>query len=215
MGGGENIFYPCGDFKQFNRKMAILHRHMFIVHTNSLFYFRFAPKFESFRIIRHTLDRPWTSMYWSKNPAFTKEEAPVVLPIKNEDWMWFRGDRVEILTGPDKGKQVGTCTLQFVRDSPFSWQINIRHWMICFLKWCNRWLSKVPMIYKYTKIFFQELSSSMTKVKLDLWFRKLYTYNSRTIEDIIKFFQQNSLIKRATSIKPLTSKVILRLKWKL
>ena len=22
-----------------------------------------------------------------------------------EDWMWFRGDRVEILTGHDKGKQ--------------------------------------------------------------------------------------------------------------
>ena len=30
---------------------------------------------------------------------------PVVEPISEEDWMWFRGDRVEILTGPDKGKQ--------------------------------------------------------------------------------------------------------------
>ena len=30
---------------------------------------------------------------------------PVVEPIREEDWMWFRGDIVEILTGPDKGKQ--------------------------------------------------------------------------------------------------------------
>eukprot|EP00088_Acartia_fossae_P050749 TRINITY_DN568_c0_g1_i1.p1 TRINITY_DN568_c0_g1~~TRINITY_DN568_c0_g1_i1.p1 ORF type:complete len:267 (-),score=27.01 TRINITY_DN568_c0_g1_i1:101-901(-) len=65
----------------------------------------FTPKFQSYRIVRHTLDRPWTSMYWSKNPAYGNIEAPVVLPIKSEDWMWFRGDRVEILTGPDKGKQ--------------------------------------------------------------------------------------------------------------
>ena len=24
---------------------------------------------------------------------------------QESDWMWFRGDRVELLTGPDKGKQ--------------------------------------------------------------------------------------------------------------
>ena len=34
------------------------------------------------------------------------QEYPVVEPIKEADWMWFRGDRVEILKGPDKGKQV-------------------------------------------------------------------------------------------------------------
>jgi large subunit ribosomal protein L24 len=59
-------------------------------------------------IRRHTLDRPWTDAYWQHNPAFQKKKKdvpPVVLPIKDEDWMWFRGDRVEVLVGPDKGKQ--------------------------------------------------------------------------------------------------------------
>ena len=65
--------------------------------------FRFKPIFDAHLISRHTLDRPWTSEYWSKNPAFESKfhKAPVVLPIKSEDWMWFRGDRVEILTGVD------------------------------------------------------------------------------------------------------------------
>merc|ERR1712080_413250 len=30
--------------------------------------------------------------------------VPVVEPIREEDWMWFRGDLVEVLKGPDKGK---------------------------------------------------------------------------------------------------------------
>jgi hypothetical protein len=29
-----------------------------------------------------------------------------ILRFSLKDWMWFRGDRVEILTGEDKGKQV-------------------------------------------------------------------------------------------------------------
>lgn len=62
--------------------------------------------FVSNHIKRHTMDRPWTSQFWMKNPAFrTDGELPIVEPIKAENWMWFRGDRVEILTGLDKGKQ--------------------------------------------------------------------------------------------------------------
>jgi len=59
----------------------------------------------------HTLERPWTDKYWSQNPVTKmgkkgmQKVVPVVEPIREEDWMWFRGDRVEILTGPDKGKQ--------------------------------------------------------------------------------------------------------------
>ena len=61
-------------------------------------------------IKRHTMDRPWTSQFWMRNPAFkTSGELPIVEPIKAENWMWFRGDRVEILTGTDKGKQVIFC----------------------------------------------------------------------------------------------------------
>jgi len=54
----------------------------------------------------HNLERPWADTYWRKNKAFDfSAELPVVEPIKESDWMWFRGDRVEILKGPDKGKQ--------------------------------------------------------------------------------------------------------------
>jgi len=59
-------------------------------------------------IRRHTLERPWTDQYWQEHPPFRKEEddfPPVVEPIKDDDWMWFRGDRVEVMVGPDKGKQ--------------------------------------------------------------------------------------------------------------
>ena len=59
---------------------------------------------------RHTLERPWTEKYWNDNPVSKvgngmAKPVPVVEPIREKDWMWFRGDRVEILTGPDKGKQ--------------------------------------------------------------------------------------------------------------
>ena len=58
----------------------------------------------------HVMERPWTAQYWAKhgpnNRGVTKPVwAPCVEPIKESDWMWFRGDRVQILTGPDKGKQ--------------------------------------------------------------------------------------------------------------
>lgn len=57
---------------------------------------------------RLTLERPWTEKYWQDQPVkmmAEKKFVPVVEPIREKDWMWFRGDRVEILTGPDKGKQ--------------------------------------------------------------------------------------------------------------
>jgi hypothetical protein len=39
--------------------------------------------------------------------AFNKGDVPpIVEPIREVDWMWFRGDRVEVLKGPDQGKQV-------------------------------------------------------------------------------------------------------------
>ena len=70
---------------------------------------RFAPKCRSYVPRMHTLDRPWTNVYWSKNgpkgSVKNPQYVPVVEPILERNWMWFRGDRVEILTGPDKGKQ--------------------------------------------------------------------------------------------------------------
>ena len=55
---------------------------------------------------RGNQERPWTEKYWQEHPPFGKEVPPIVEPIRAADWMWFRGDRVELLKGPDKGKQV-------------------------------------------------------------------------------------------------------------
>lgn len=49
--------------------------------------------------------RPWTDHYWKEAGAFKEKHPDIVQPICEEDWMWFRGDIVEILTGDDKGKQ--------------------------------------------------------------------------------------------------------------
>ena len=71
---------------------------------------RYAPRCRSWVPKYHTMERPWTQGYMAKHvpggkSVKTPQEVPCVEPIKEEDWMWFRGDRVEILTGPDKGKQ--------------------------------------------------------------------------------------------------------------
>ena len=72
---------------------------------------RYTARCRSFVPRVHTFDRPWTEQYWSKNGMrgslmeSNRVRMPVVEPIREQDWMWFRGDRVEILTGPDKGKQ--------------------------------------------------------------------------------------------------------------
>ena len=52
-----------------------------------------------------TLERPWTQDYWKEANVTQKSHGLFVKPIKESDWMWFRGDRVEILTGDDKGKE--------------------------------------------------------------------------------------------------------------
>ena len=52
------------------------------------------------------IERPWTEDYWRQVPPNAPRSHGVfVKPIKESDWMWFRGDRVEILTGDDKGKE--------------------------------------------------------------------------------------------------------------
>jgi len=70
---------------------------------------QFQQKMRVSAIPRHTMDRPWTDVFWQKNPPFKTHDSrlkePIIMPIKDDDWMWFRGDRVEILKGEDKGKQ--------------------------------------------------------------------------------------------------------------
>lgn len=52
---------------------------------------------------RFTTNRPWTAQFKMQNGNNTKRRKVFIEPIK--DWSYFRGDRVEILVGPDKGKQ--------------------------------------------------------------------------------------------------------------
>ncbi|KAL3287470.1 hypothetical protein HHI36_001940 [Cryptolaemus montrouzieri] len=48
-------------------------------------------------------DRPWTNQFHQENAPGRRHAKVWIEPIK--DWSFFRGDRVEILVGKDKGKQ--------------------------------------------------------------------------------------------------------------
>ncbi|KAK9872452.1 hypothetical protein WA026_017921 [Henosepilachna vigintioctopunctata] len=48
-------------------------------------------------------DRPWTAKFQELNAAGKQHAKDWIEPI--QDWSFFRGDRVEILVGKDKGKQ--------------------------------------------------------------------------------------------------------------
>jgi len=65
---------------------------------------RFVPKMKKHLPKFHGLERPWTNKYWRETEHDSDKPRPVVEPIREEDWMWFRGDIVEVLKGPDKGK---------------------------------------------------------------------------------------------------------------
>lgn len=52
---------------------------------------------------RFSIYRPWTNEFHRDNAPGRKSKFIHVEPIK--DWSFFRGDRVEILMGKDKGKQ--------------------------------------------------------------------------------------------------------------
>ena len=57
------------------------------------------------KIPQHTMIRPWTDEYAKTESPWKKQHNTMAQPIREEDWMWFKGDRVEILCGKDKGKQ--------------------------------------------------------------------------------------------------------------
>ncbi|CRK92000.1 CLUMA_CG005580, isoform A [Clunio marinus] len=54
---------------------------------------------------RFTTNRPWTAQFYQQNMPGTIRKKVFVEPIPPEQWMYFRGDRVEVLVGKDKGKQ--------------------------------------------------------------------------------------------------------------
>ncbi|KAJ6650102.1 putative 39S ribosomal protein L24, mitochondrial [Pseudolycoriella hygida] len=52
---------------------------------------------------RFTTNRPWTSQFKQQNMTGTMRKKVFLEPI--EEWSYFKGDRVEVLVGRDKGKQ--------------------------------------------------------------------------------------------------------------
>ncbi|XP_046370699.2 probable 39S ribosomal protein L24, mitochondrial [Haliotis rufescens] len=93
--------------------------------------------FQGFRDIRkkkwyYDENRPWTSAAKETNISLRRPPHVVVQPISKKDWTLFKGDRVEILVGRDKGKQGLVNSI-----------IKERNW--CFVEGLNcsyRWLNK-------------------------------------------------------------------------
>ncbi|XP_004933534.1 large ribosomal subunit protein uL24m [Bombyx mori] len=52
---------------------------------------------------RFTTNRPWTGQFRQQNEPGTLRKKVFLEPIR--DWTFFRGDRVEVMVGKDKGKQ--------------------------------------------------------------------------------------------------------------
>lgn len=52
---------------------------------------------------RFTSNRPWTGQFRQQNMPGMIRKKVFIEPVEN--WTFFRGDRVEVLVGPDKGKQ--------------------------------------------------------------------------------------------------------------
>ncbi|KOC66872.1 putative 39S ribosomal protein L24, mitochondrial [Habropoda laboriosa] len=82
----------------------------------------------------YSIHRPWTTQFQFENFHVRRREYVPIEPVKH--WSFFRGDRVEVLVGPDKGKQ------GFVKDI-----IQERNWVIV------QGLNTKPMIQGKTKSF--------------------------------------------------------------
>lgn len=69
-------------------------------------------------VYRFTANRPWTDEWKRQND---KARRPVVVePIR--DWNFFRGDRVEVLVGRDRGKHgiVSQVSCHQITFQPFT-----------------------------------------------------------------------------------------------
>ncbi|CAK9804827.1 Probable 39S ribosomal protein L24, mitochondrial [Anthophora quadrimaculata] len=74
-------------------------------------YWRAPPGKPQFRVrkiqdrkkLYYSIHRPWTTTFQLENFLHGRRDYAPIEPIKN--WSFFRGDRVEVLVGSDKGKQ--------------------------------------------------------------------------------------------------------------
>lgn len=60
-------------------------------------------RIEAKKKLYFSIHRPWTAPFQIQNFVHRDNRSIPIEPIK--DWSFFRGDRVELLYGPDKGKQ--------------------------------------------------------------------------------------------------------------
>ena len=66
----------------------------------------YVPRLNKWQAQHFEMERPWSDHYWKDIKPFDEDRHPdIVQPICEADWMWFRGDVVEVLTGKDKGKK--------------------------------------------------------------------------------------------------------------
>lgn len=64
---------------------------------------QYLPRKVSWKKRYFNVHRPWTSSFQRENTPGTYHKKVFLEPYR--DWSFFKGDRVEILCGPDKGKQ--------------------------------------------------------------------------------------------------------------
>lgn len=68
---------------------------------------QYLPKTIERKVFHFNLSRPWTQGFKDANPPGKFRQPVLVEPVK--EWSFFRGDRVEVLVGKDKGKQGIIC----------------------------------------------------------------------------------------------------------
>ncbi|KAL1396341.1 hypothetical protein pipiens_010579 [Culex pipiens pipiens] len=64
---------------------------------------QYLPRTVERKKFRFTTNRPWTGQFRQQNMPGTIRKKVFVEPVAN--WTFFKGDRVEVLAGKDKGKQ--------------------------------------------------------------------------------------------------------------
>ncbi|XP_046403184.1 probable 39S ribosomal protein L24, mitochondrial [Ischnura elegans] len=64
---------------------------------------QYLPKEVKRKTFRYTTNRPWTYQFYQQNMPGKRRKKVFIEPVK--EWTFFKGDRVEILVGRDKGKQ--------------------------------------------------------------------------------------------------------------
>lgn len=89
---------------------------------------QYMPKTVERQTFHFNLSRPWTHGFKDANQPGKFRPQVLVEPIK--EWSFFRGDRVEILVGIDKGKQGSVCYIVQERNWVLVEGLNCKYTLI-------------------------------------------------------------------------------------